>query len=214
MKPYKLYLFDLDGTLIDSDMMLISTLRELFAIYRPGYNPSDDYLRKYSGPQITETIKIEFPGLNHEEIFNKYTLFSKKYYEKYVHLYEGVKELLNAMHNKDMSFAVITNKHSHATEYVYKLFDLDNLNIFSICADNVEHLKPAPDGIYKAMKQFGVSNKEDVIYIGDGQGDYETAKNAGVDFGYVSWSPRKLSKDAKIEVVIDNYKIFAEEIGL
>ena len=44
MKQYKLYLFDLDGTLIDSDQMLIETFRELYSIYRPLYHPSDDYI--------------------------------------------------------------------------------------------------------------------------------------------------------------------------
>ena len=44
MKQYKLYLFDLDGTLIDSDRMIIETFREIYAKYRPGFNPDDEHI--------------------------------------------------------------------------------------------------------------------------------------------------------------------------
>ena len=37
---YGLILFDLDGTLLDSDQMIIETFKELYPLYRPGYNPS------------------------------------------------------------------------------------------------------------------------------------------------------------------------------
>ena len=62
------------------------------------------------------------------------------------------------------------------------------------------------------MEHFGIKNKDDVIYIGDGMFDYLTAKNAGVNFGYVTWSPRAIALDAKIDVEIDSYSEFAEEI--
>ena len=88
---------------------------------------------------------------------------------------------------------------------------LDIPNIFCVCADEVTNLKPAPDGIYIAMKHFGITNKDDVLYIGDSIFDYLTAKNAGVDFGFVSWSPRKLPKDAKIDLLINDFKEFAKD---
>ena len=64
------------------------------------------------------------------------------------------------------------------------------------------------------MEKFGIKNKSEVVYIGDGQIDYLTAKNAGVDFAYICWSPREISKDSKIDVKIKNYAEFAKEIGL
>ena len=81
-----------------------------------------------------------------------------------------------------------------------------------MCADDVKELKPAPEGIFKAMEHFGVKNKEDVIYIGDCYTDYISAHNAGVDFGYIAWSPRPIKDDIEIDVKIDNYARFAEEI--
>ena len=214
MKQYKLYLFDLDGTLIDSDQMLIETFRELYAIYKPGYNPDDSYIHQFSGPQITETLKKEFPDLDQKKMMEEYRNRSRKYYDKYVRLFPYVREMIEKLHEKKIPFAIITNKHRYATNYTYQLLDLEKFDIFSICADDVVNLKPAPDGIYKSMEHFSINNRDDVIYIGDCYTDYLSAKNAGVNFGYIKWSPRPINGEIKIDVEIDNFRTFAEEITL
>ena len=212
MKQYKLYLFDLDGTLLDSDKMLIETFRELYKIYKPGFYPEDKYILKFSGPQISETLAKEFPDQDLDLMLNEFRTRSPKYYDMYVTLFPGGRELIEKLHKKHIPFAIITNKHSYATKYTYELLDLEKFEIYSVCADDVEHLKPAPDGVYMAMKKIGIKNKSDVIYIGDGQIDYLTALNAGVDFGLVSWSPRQIEGNPKIDVKIESFKGFAEEI--
>lgn len=212
MKQYKLYLFDLDGTLLNSDRMIIETFRELYPIFKKGFHPDDNYILQFSGPQITETLKKEFPDLDQKMMLNEYRNRSQKYYDQYVDLYPGARELIEMMIEKKINFGIITNKHRYATMYTYKLLKLEKFNIFSICADDVKVLKPAPEGIYKAMNHFGIKNKDEVIYIGDSIYDYETAKNAGVDFGYVTWSVRQIDKNAKIDAKIDDFKQFAKEI--
>ena len=212
MKQYKLYLFDLDGTLIDSDQMLIETFKELYTKYRPGYQPDDDYVRQFSGPQITETLKKEFPNEDQKVMLDEYRNRSRKYYDLYVRLFPHAMEMIDKLHKQGTKFAIITNKHRYATIYTYQLLKLEKYDIFSVCADDVKNLKPAPDGIYEAMKHFGVENKDDVIYIGDCYTDYLSAKNAGVNFGYIAWSPRPIKGEMKIDVKIENYLEFAEKI--
>ena len=212
MKQYKLYLFDLDGTLIDSDQMLIETFHELYAKYRPNFKPADDYIRQFSGPQITETLRKEFPDEDQKLMMEEYRNRSRKYYDQYVRLFPKAYELMEKLHQNGIPFAIITNKHRYATKYTYELLDLEKFDIFSVCADDVVNLKPAPDGIYKAMEHFGVNKKEDVIYIGDCYTDYLSASNAGVNFGYITWSPRPITGKIKIDVNIDDFGTFAEEI--
>ena len=214
MKQYKLYLFDLDGTLIDSDQMLIETFKELYKMYDPKRKIDEAHIRTFSGPQITETLSKEFPNIKLEESMKEYRERSRKYYDKYVHLFDGAYSLLEKLAKNNIPFGIITNKHRYATIYTYELLDLAKFNIFSICADDVKELKPAPEGIYKAMEKFGIKDKSEVVYVGDGQIDYLTAKNAGVDFAYICWSPREISKESKIDAKIKSYAEFAKEIGL
>ena len=67
MTKYKLYLFDLDGTLLDSDQMLIETFRDLYKIYKPkDYVIDEKKIITFSGPPIRETLQKEFPEYDQE----------------------------------------------------------------------------------------------------------------------------------------------------
>ena len=55
------------------------------------------------------------------------------------------------------------------------------------------------------MEHFGIKDKSKVIYIGDTIFDHDTAKNAGVDFGLVSWTPRKLPENTRISLKIHSF---------
>lgn len=211
-KHYKLYLFDLDGTLLDSDEMLRVTFHQLYNLYKPAdYVIDDNHILTFSGPQISETLTNEFPDRDLNFMLGEWKKYSSVNYDKYATLYPGAEMLIRKFNKIGVLYGIVTNKHRYATKYAYELLKIDDLNIFTVCADEVEHLKPEPDGIFKAMKHFGITDKKDVVYIGDSIYDYLTARNAGVDFGFVTWSPRKLEKDSKIDLIIDKYATFAEE---
>jgi len=208
---YKLYLFDLDGTLLDSDEMLRVTFHTLYKLYKPEYKIDDKHILTFSGPQIRDTLLQEFPDKDQELMLSEWRKYSNENYVKYGKLYPGAEAILRKMSEKNVLFSIITNKHRFATDYTLKLMKIDDLNIFCVCADEAGKLKPEPDGIYMAMKQFGITNKKDVIYIGDSVYDYLTAKNAGVDFGFVGWSPRRLPEDAKVDLLIKDFDSWSKE---
>ena len=203
MKQYKLYIFDLDGTLLDSDKMLIETFHYLYKIYKPAdYVIDDNKIITFSGPQIRDTLLKEFPELDQEKMLKEWRVESVKNYPKFTKLFPGSIELLSTLVEKGIPTAIYTNKHRFATDEAFKLFGISKLNLYSLAGDETPKLKPAPDGIFECMKHFGITDKSEVIYIGDTVYDYDTAMNAGVDFGLVDWTPRKLPENAKISVKI------------
>ncbi len=213
MKKYKLYLFDLDGTLLDSDQMIIETFHYLYRVYKPkDFKPDDKKLITYSGPPIRESLKKEFPELDQEEVLKVWRKESLKNYAIYTKLFPGTLEILSTLVEKKYGVAIVTNKHRNASEEAFKLFGISDLGIYSVTGDDVKEQKPSPEGIYIAMKHFGIKNKEDVIYIGDSVYDMWTAENAGVDFGLVSWTPRKLPENSKITWKIDSFSEMARSL--
>ena len=213
MKQYKLYIFDLDGTLLDSDPMIRETFLYLYRKYKPADFVIDEKkIVTFSGPQIRDTLKQEFPELDQEMMLKVWREESVKNYPIYTKLFPGAIELLSTLVEKKIPVAIYTNKHRYATDEAFRLFGIDKLKLFSVAGDEVKHLKPEPDGIYDCMKHFNISDKKEVIYIGDTVYDYKTAKNAGVDFGLVSWTPRKLPDFAEISVKIDSFSDLARSL--
>ena len=209
---YKLFLFDFDGTILDSDQMIVVTFKQLYDKYRGGKQAPLEHVLTFSGPPIRRTLKQEFPDLDQDMMFDEFVKYSTVNYDKYVKPFPYVIEMLKAFKEHGIKYGLITSKARGATDYALKLTHLDELFDFVVCSDEVKNVKPDPEGVLLAMKHFDVLNKNEVLFIGDNMFDYLTSKNAGVKFGYVTFSPRKLDKDAHIDVSIDNFKKFKEDV--
>ncbi len=188
---YKLVLFDFDGTLLDSDGMIVATFLELYKKYRPGYVATIEHMLSFSGPPIKETLKKEFPDVDQKLILNEFMNLSSKNYVKYTKLFPGAEELLIELRKRKIPFGLVTSKSREATNFVFSLLGIDSYFDFSVCSDEVKNTKPSPEGIFLSMEHFAIKNPKNVLYIGDGYVDYLTAKEANVGFGLVSFSPRK-----------------------
>ena len=210
---YKLVLFDFDGTTLDSDMMLLKTFEELYSLYKPNETISMDKVISFSGPPIRESLKKEFPNMDEEFILNEYIKYSTKNYERYVHLFPGVEEILIELTKRNVAFGLITSKNREATNLAFSLVGIEGYFPYTLCGDEVIMTKPSPEGICRAMRHFKVNNPQEVIYIGDGLIDYLTARNAGVDFGLVSYSPRKKNIPLDdIDLIINDWNELLEVI--
>ncbi len=208
----KSVIFDFDGTLLDSDKMIVVTFEELYKIYKPTVIPKYEHLLSFSGPPIKESLLKEFPSANQEEAFNNFQEISKINYLKYVKPFPFVIEMLNFLRKNNIKIALVTSKGREATDFALKLTKLDGLFDFVICADEVKNVKPDPEGVLLALNYLNIDNKDEVIYVGDSTYDYLTAKNAGIKFGYVNFSPRKLPDGCVPDYEITSFKDYLKDI--
>ena len=190
MNKYCLLLFDLDGTLCDTDEMIVQTMRAIYLDYKPTKIRTRGELYYFSGPPIRETLKNEFPDYDPEMMHEVFKRVSKGFYPSTVKAYNGEIEVLKALKEKGYLLGVVTNKGLPLTKYSLEICHIEQFFDVIVSADDVAIPKPDPTGIFKAMEAFNIKNKEDVLYIGDNDIDYFTAKNAGVDCMLVSWGPR------------------------
>lgn len=210
---YKLVLFDMDGTIADTDGMIVATFIEMYRLYRPDYMPTIDYMLTFSGPPIVQTLTKEFPDLNFDYAFKEYQRISLPNYQKFAKAFPFVRELAEKLHARGIKIGIVTSKHRYPAEYTLKLIDLDGVFDLLIAHDDVKEAKPNPEGIFQAMKHFAVDDKRDVLYVGDTLTDYLTAQNAGIDVALVTWTPRDLPPEAKPTYYIDSFNEFFEVIN-
>jgi len=208
---YKLVIFDLDGTLLDTDPMIKVTILKLCELYKASHIPTDEEMFTFSGPPIYKTLKNLFPNENPDVMFDAWLKYSPEYYRQYARLFPGVIEMFEKL-SKVTHIAVLTNKARGATNFAFDMVNITKYIEKSVCGDEVSEYKPSPEGVFKLMDEFGIKNKDEVLYIGDAEFDALTAQNAGIKFGYCMWSPRKLDDKYRIDEKIYSYTVFAEKL--
>ena len=192
MNKYKLLLFDLDGTLCDTDEMIVQTMHAIYKEYKPVKERTREELYYFSGPPIRETLKNEFPNQDPDLMYDVFKRVSKDFYAPCVKAYKDEIEVLRALKENGYLLGVVTNKGRPLTIYSLEICAILPFFDIIVSADDVKNPKPDAEGTLMAMKALNVDDKKDVLYIGDNDIDYFTAENAGVDAMLVSWGPREI----------------------
>ena len=188
---YKLAVFDMDGTILD-------TLEDLkdstnFALEKCGYpTRTYDEVRRFVGNGIRKLIERAVPeGLTTEQIDRVHEVFTEHYK---VHCadktkaYDGIKPLLEKLRANGVKTAVVSNKADYGVQELCKEY-FDGLFDYAVGEREGIRRKPAPDAVNEALRVLGI-DKSEAVYIGDSDVDFETAKNAGLPCISVLWGFR------------------------
>lgn len=188
---YKLAIFDLDGTLLDTLEDLMNSTN--YALEKCGL-PKRTYseIRSIVGHGIRNLIDRAVPEGTGKDVADKVFELFKEHYV--VHCadktrpYPGVCELLSKLRKRGVRVAVISNKADKAVQELMPVYFEGLVDIARGELPGVPR-KPAPDGVLGLMKEFGALPEESV-YIGDSEVDVQTAVNSGIDHIIVTWGFR------------------------
>ncbi len=209
-KKYEAIIFDVDGTIIDSDMMLVNSFNVLYDLYRDGKKTPQEEIYYFSGPPIRETLKKEFPHMDLDFMHQEYLRISPSFYETSITQMEGIEEVLKKLKQLGFKLGVVTNKARKSTDKCLKMTKLDRFFDVVIGFDDVSEGKPSPEGLNKAMNLLNV-NKESTLYVGDNVIDDLCAKNAGVDSAIVYFGRRTLPEELNPTIKLDSFITLLKE---
>jgi len=210
---YKLIIFDFDGTLADTDEMIVRSMYYIYDKYNDGKRKSREEICYFSGPPIRETLKKELPHVDINLLMEEFKNKSISLYPTCMFMYENEMDVLKRLKEQGYILAVLTNKITKTTNYCLKLLDLDNIMNVVVGSSDVSNPKPYPEGIFKVMELSHVTDKNIVIYIGDNASDILTAVNAGVDSILVTWGPRKILEEVSPTYKANSYLELEEIIN-
>ncbi len=199
-------IFDLDGTLLDTLTDLAASVNHaLDAMGYPLRTKSE--ICSFVGNGVGLLISRAVPaGTDRKDVSKTFDIFSA-YYSEHMNdttrPYRGLVELLEKLKKLGYKTAVVSNKYDVAVKHLCKDFFGSTVDIAVGESEKIKR-KPAPDGVYAALKELG-EQKESAVYVGDADTDFNTAKNAGVDFIGVSWGfrPRELLISLGAKTVVD-----------
>ncbi len=182
MKEFEVYLFDFDGTLVDSYESLVLVFSGAYS--KVGIKVPEGYTRRLMRcPLFVGYAELNAPDNDEdkkrfgEEIIR---LLDDPDVLKVTKAYDEVKEVLKELHNRGKKLGIVTSNNKKHVGEVLDFLGIDR-NYFQIIVGNQETKKhkPNPDPIYKGMEILGVA-KDEVCYVGDALDDMRSAINAEV----------------------------------
>ena len=185
----KLYIFDFDGTLVDTVDDVVICLNKALKAHDFPTLTSSEYVERLGG-NINEIVSLILKDKNTKENIEAVK-------ETYIPIYDespkdnsvpfnGVGDLLKELQDKDVLLAINSNRTTDSIKYFTDKF-LKDIDFLLIEGHNENYpSKPSPIGVNKILD---ISNVEidEAIYIGDSKTDIATAKNAGIDCIIVTW---------------------------
>ena len=201
----KLIIFDMDGTLIDTDKVIYETWKELFLLYKPkDFVIDEEVIRTYSGPPIQESIAMAFPELDSNFVLKEYRTRTEKYYDYYLKIYPGEKEVLQKLYNEGYILTIATQKNKKMAIKSLEMKGICDYFSLILTANDGFKTKPSPDMINYILADFDCK-PEEAIMIGDTAYDYLAAKNANVRTILFKGSKRTYSEEVKPEKILETY---------
>ena len=190
---YQTYIFDLDGTLLDTLGDLAASVNYAMRTHGMPEHSVDEVCR-FVGNGVRRLMERAVPGgADHPAFEAAFATFRRHYMEHSLDTtrpYEGIPEMLQELKRRGKHTAVVSNKFDAATKELCRHFFPDTIDV-AVGEHEAEGIrkKPAPDTVLQALSQLGVG-QEGAVYVGDSDVDIQTARNSGLPCISVLWGFR------------------------
>jgi phosphoglycolate phosphatase len=180
--PYKLLIFDWDGTIMDSVARIVDCLRKAGEQVLGEENRDDHELKDVIGLGLREAIQQLYPTANSKQIEEMSDVYRYQYMEINTTssvLFDGAEDLLESLEQQGYWLAVATGKGRQGLDQVLEITGLGHRFHTTRCASET-FSKPHPLMLEEILQQLGL-NAKDALMIGDTEYDMEMAKNTKMD---------------------------------
>lgn len=203
---YKLAIFDMDGTILDTLKDIEISLNHALSLHgHPTH--SIDEVRTFVGNGMWNLITVASPlGLDKDDLKKIYVDFMNHYS---IHCsdntrpYDGIIDTIKAVRKMGIRTAVVSNKTDSAVQNLC-IHHFDGLFDVAVGERTDIQKKPAPDMVNLVLDNLDYNCKE-AVYIGDSEVDLATAANSNMDCIAVCWGFRskELLKEKGATTIID-----------
>lgn len=201
----KYIIFDFDGTIGDSQSLIVKTLQDTMRV-RHLEVKSDEECAKTIGLRLDEAFVSLFDMSDEEgmecaatyrEIFleNKQTMIVKPF----PHVIETLREL----HHRGFVLGMASSRNHCSLDGYVKQMQLEDIFSSIVAGDDVEHVKPAPDMVWRALKEMN-GEIEEALVVGDMTFDVDMAHNAGCKACAVTYGNGTREQLASADWIIDD----------
>ena len=184
------FLFDLDGTIIDSIDLILRSYRHTMALHRTNepMPPDDVWIKGLGTPLWAQFGQITEDKEEIEAMVQTYRTYNLTHHDALVKPYEGVVDEIRRLKQHGKKLGLVTSKLRDGAMRGLRVSALDDAFEIVVGCDDVKNFKPHPEPVLKAVEEFGVEHAE-TVFVGDSRHDMECGRAAGVKTAAVLWGP-------------------------
>ncbi len=180
------YLFDLDGTLIDSIELILASYRHTFRVHGKPLPPDEAWIVGIGTPLRTQLRAFTQDPLEIETLLATYREYNLANHDRMVRAFPGVRETLDHLAARGTALGVVTSKLSEGVRRGLEVSGLTDYFDVLVSADDVTNAKPHPEPVFKALELMH-RTPERTVFIGDSPHDLAAGRAAGVRTAAALW---------------------------
>jgi len=179
-------LFDFDGTIMDTNELILQSWQHTFRTVEGKERPEDEILGTFGEPLYVTMEKV-LPHLPVEEAAKIYRSYHYDNFTDLIEIFPGILDLLKELKARGYKTGIVTSRLRHTTELGLQKYDMEQYFDTIVTCDDTDKHKPDPEPVEIALKRLG-SKPEEAVMIGDSIFDILCARGAGVKSVLVSWA--------------------------
>ena len=181
-------LFDLDGTLVDTLDLILSSYRHTMRAHLGEAPPDAQWMRTMGRPLKVQLEDFAETPEQLESMFETYLEHNEANQERLVRSFPGVREAVAAIREAGYRLGIVTSKINENARREMRSCGLDGLFDALVGANDVEHPKPHPEPVLRGLDAIGCAADETLL-VGDSVYDLDAGRGAGVATAAALWGP-------------------------
>lgn len=194
MTDFSVVLFDLDGTLVDTNHLILTSFQHVLGQLLGREVPADE-IYPYFGEPLPRTMARYAPD-RPEELVERYRAYNITQHDRLIRQFPGVPEALAALHEAGLRLGIVTSKRSGLARRGLRVCQLEYYFPTVVGMDTTERHKPDPEPALEALRQMGEVPGAHVLMVGDSPFDILCGRGAGIKTAAVGWTVNRPALEA------------------
>lgn len=186
--PLKTFLFDLDGTLIDSVELILRSYRHTLMTHLGAAPPDEQWLRGLGTPLASQLRGFVSSEADVAAMVTTYREYNEAHHDTLVREYPGVLPAVRELRSRGATLGVVTSKLRTNSRRGLARCGFDGLFDVIVAADDVARHKPHPEPVERALSLLDADARA-TVFIGDSPHDLAAGRAAGVRTAAALWGP-------------------------
>jgi pyrophosphatase PpaX len=187
-RPFESYLFDLDGTLVDSIDLIFRAYRHT-AERHLSFSPPDSVWREGLGTPLRQQLAMVTTDRELiEAMVVTYRAYHQEHHDASVKAFPQIAEVIEELSTRGARLGIVTSKLRSGAARSLRAAGLAEFFQAVVTAEDVGRSKPNPEPVWAALERLG-GNARDAVFIGDSPHDIAAGRNAGVATAGALWGP-------------------------